>query len=121
MLDGNLVEQAEHPDGLVLVALLAGEESEAKQAEGGRRVPGGDGRVVEILAAGGEALVVVGGGEEAAVLGVGEVIDRRFGERRRLAVPALLERRLVQGEERLEQEGMVLKVGAQPSAAVLPG
>jgi hypothetical protein len=56
-----------------------------------------------------ELLVVVGGAEEAAVLGVVEVGEQRVAERHRLPVPARVEGRLVEVEQRLEQEGVVLE------------
>ena len=38
----------------------------------------------------------------------------------RLAVPARIERRLVQREERVEQEGLILEVAVEVTAPVLP-
>ena len=50
---------------------------------------------------------------------VGEAGDHRVGQLPGRGEPARLERRLVEGEQRLEQEGVVLEVGVQCARAVL--
>ena len=98
---------------MALVGVLAGQRGEPQQPERGRRAARGDRRVLEVLAPRDELLVVVGGREEAALLGVGEALDDRVGERARLAEPARLEGRLVEVQQRLEQERVVLEVGVE--------
>jgi hypothetical protein len=63
----------------------------------------------------------VGGREEAALLGVREALDQDAGERERLLEPPRLERRLVEREQRFEQERVVLEEGADLRAAVVVG
>jgi hypothetical protein len=58
-------------------------------------------------------------GEEAAVLGVGEALDDRVARARAPRRTSALERRLVQREQRLEQERVVLEVGVQARLAAL--
>ena len=77
--------------------------------------------VAEVLAAGDQLLVVVRGGEEAATLLVGEALDHRLGGLAGGVEPAHLEGRLVEAQQRLDQEGVVLEVGVEPALAVLPG
>src|SRR6201999_1581702 len=105
------VQEPDHAHRRVLVARIAGQPGEAQQTERGRRGAGRDRRVLELLAARDQRLVVVGGGEEAAALGVGEALQDRVRERARLAEPARVERGLVQGQQRLEQERVILEVG----------
>ena len=63
---------------------------------------------------------MVGGGRvEAAALGVVEALDRRLRQRAGLGEPALFEGRFVEGQQCLEQEGVVLEVGVEVGAAVL--
>ena len=52
---------------------------------------------------------------------VAEALDHRVGQRARLAEPARVEARLVEGQQRLEQVGVILEVGVEAPAAVLPG
>ncbi len=99
--------------GLRLVGALAGQGREAQQAQRRRGVARGDRVVADLLAAGDQRFVVVGGREEAAALGVAEAGDHRVGERQGLLEPALLEGRFVEGEQGLEQEGVVLQVGVE--------
>jgi len=47
-------------------------------------------------------MLVIARGTEEAALAVAEALDRRVGERARGDEPALLERRLVERQERLE-------------------
>ena len=77
--------------------------------------------VADVLAAGDQFLVVVRGGEEPAALVVGEALDHRVGGLARGVEPANLEGRLVEAQERLDQEGVVLEVGVEPGLALLPG
>ena len=72
-----LVEQAQLAERGVLVARLAGQGREPQQAERGGRAARRDRRVLEVLAARDERLVVVGGREEAAALAVGEAREQR--------------------------------------------
>src|SRR5829696_3491753 len=103
------------------VAVLAGEGGEAQEAVGGARVARGYRVVLEVLAPRDEPLVVDRGLEEAAALAVGEALDHRVGGRAGGGEPAWLEARLVQGEERLDQVGVVLEVGVEARLAVLGG
>ena len=75
--------------------------------------------VVDVLAARDQLLVVVRGREEAAVLGVAEVLDHRVGGLARGVEPALVEGRLVERQQRLDQVGVVLEVGVELRLAVL--
>ena len=111
------MQEAQHADRAALVVVLAGERGQAQQPVRGARVAGRDRMVLGVLAAGHQALVVRGGLEEAAALLVGEALDHRVRQLARGGEPARLERRLVQGEQRLEQEGVVLEVGVQPRLA----
>src|SRR5215212_8635923 len=77
--------------------------------------------VADLLAAGDQLFVVGGGRVEAAALGVAEALDRLLCQGVRLGVPAGLESRLVERQQRLEQEGVVLQVGAEVGASVLVG
>ena len=120
-LGGRFGEEAEDAFGLLLVAALAGQRGEAQQAHRRGAVAGGDRVVADLLAAGDQRFVVVGGGEEAAALVVAEAGDHRLGELAGPLEPALLEGRFVEGEQRLEQEGVVLEVGVEVGAAVLVG
>ena len=122
VLGCRLGEEAEDALGLLLVGALAGQRREAEEAERGGGVAGGDRVVADLLAAGDQLLVVVGGREEAAALGVAEAGDRSSSARARASLePARLEGRFVEGEQRLEQEGVVLEVGVEAGAAVLVG
>ena len=116
-----LREEAEDGLGLALVGALAAQRREAQQPHRGRGVAGGDRVVADLLAAGDQPLVVVRGRKEAAALGVAEAGDHRLGELAGLLVPALLEARFVERQQRLEQEGVVLEVGVEPRLAVLEG
>ena len=113
------MQQAQHADRLLLVARLAGQRREPQQPERRARRARRDRRVLELLAPRDQLLVVGRRGEEAAALGVAEARDDRVRQRPRLGEPARLERRLVQREQRLEQEGVVLEVGAQLRPAVV--
>ena len=62
-----LVQQAQHAHGLVLVAVLAGQRAEPQQPVGGARVARRDRVVLQVLAARQQPLVVGRGLEEAAV------------------------------------------------------
>ena len=64
---------------------------------------------------------VGGGREEAAALGVGEAGDQLVRERHGLLEPALLAGRFEQRDQRLEQVGVVLQVGADLRAPVVVG
>src|SRR3954451_2868126 len=119
VLERDLVQQAEDADRPVLVVVLAGQRGQPQQAVGGARVAGGDGVVLQVLATGQELLVVRRGLEEAAALLVGEARDHRVGELASGTKPARVERRLVEREERLEEEGVVLQVCVQLRLAVL--
>ena len=77
--------------------------------------------VLEVLAPRQQLLVVGRGLEEASVLRVGETLDHGVGQGTRLGEPARIEAGLVQGEQRLEQERVVLQVGVELGLAVLPG
>ena len=121
VLGGDRVQQPQLPERELLVGGVAGERRQAQQPEGRRARTGRDRHVLELLAPRDELLVVVRGGEEAAVLAVGEAREDRVGHAARLGEPALLERRLVQRQQRLEQVRVVLEVGVQPALAVLPG
>ena len=81
VLRGDRVQQPQHAERRLLVAVLAREPGQPQQPEGRRRRPGGDRRVLEVLAPGDQRLVVVGGGEEPAALRVGEALEDRVGER----------------------------------------
>src|SRR5262249_53918289 len=105
----------------VSVAALAAQRGEPQEAEGRRGVAGGDRVVADLLAPRDQILVVGGGREEGAALGVAEAIDHRLRYGLRLLVPALLEARFVQRQERLEQERVVLEVGVEASLAVAVG
>src|SRR3954454_13209189 len=117
-------ERGQQPDGAerrLFVAVLAGERRQPQQAERGRRLTGGDRVVLDVLAARDQLLVVLGGREEAAVLRVREALDDRVGERPRLGEPARVERRLVERDQRFEQEGVVLEHRAEPRPAAVVG
>ena len=118
---GRAGEEAQHALRLALVGALAGQRREAQQAERRGAVARRDRVVADLLAARDQLLVVAGGREEAAALAVAEALDRRLGQRPRLVEPALLEGRLIQGEQRFEQEGVVLEVGVEVGPAVLVG
>jgi hypothetical protein len=94
------VQQPDRAERGLLVAVLAGQRGEPQQPERGRRLPGRDRVVLDVLAARDQLLVVGGGREEAAVLGVGEALDDRVGERASLGEPARVERRLVERDQR---------------------
>ena len=83
--------------------------------------PDGIGWSSDVLAPHDQLLVVVCGGEEAAAVGVGEQLDHLVGGLARGVEPANVERRLVQGQERLDQVRVVLEVGGEVRAAVLVG
>src|SRR5829696_9710193 len=110
VLGRDLVQQPQDAQRRVLVAMLPGERGQPQQAEGGGRSPRRDRRVLELLAPRDQRLVVVRGREEAAVLEVGEAREDRLGKLARGAEPARVERRLVQRQQRLEQERVVLEV-----------
>ncbi len=65
--------------------------------------------------------MVGGGGEEATALGILEALDDRVREQHRLVVPARIEGRLVERDQRRQQERVVIEVCADPAVAVLPG
>ena len=119
MLGRDRVQQPQLPQRGVLVPRLAGQARQPQQAERGGRAAGRDRRVLELLAAGDQRLVVGRGGEEAAALGVGEAVEDLVGERARLGEPARVEGRLVEREQRLEQERVVLEVGVEVGAALV--
>src|ERR1035441_6005663 len=77
--------------------------------------------VLQVLAARDQPLTVERGEEEAAALGVGEAREDLIGERSRPAEEALLKRRLIEREQRLEQESVVFEVGGQARRAVVVG
>ena len=113
VLRRDAVQQPDHPERRLLVAVLAGQRREPQQAERGGRGAGRDRGVLEVLAPRDQRLVVVRGREEAAVVGVGEAGDDRVRELARRVEPARVERRAVERQERLEQERMVLEVGGE--------
>ena len=121
MLAGRVGEEAEDALGCLFVGALAGQGGEAEQAEGGGGVAGGDRVVADLLAAGDQRFVVVGGGEEAAALVVGEAGEQGVGELAGALEPDGLEARFVEGEQGLEQEGVVLQVSLEVGATVLVG
>src|SRR6187399_396788 len=104
-------EEAEDALGGAFVGALTGQGSEAEQAEGGGGVAGGDRVVADLLATGDQRFVIVRGGEEAAALRVGEAGEQGVGKVASAFEPDGLEARFVEGEQGLEQEGMVLEVG----------
>ena len=105
------------PSARLLVGALAGQRREAQQAEGGGGVARGDRVVADLLAPGDQRFVVVGGREEAAALAVGEAGDHGVGEARgRARTRRGSKRRFVEGEQGLEQEGVVLEVGVEAGA-----
>ena len=118
---GGFREESQDAGRLAFVGAVSGQGGEAQQPQRGRGVAGGDRVVVDLLAAGDQRLVVVGGGEETAPLGIPEAGDRRTGEIAGLLEPAPLEGRLVQRQQRLEQEGVVLQVCVELRLAVLVG
>jgi hypothetical protein len=116
---GQGVDELERPDGGPLVGALAGQGGEPQKPEGGARGAGGDRRVVDVLAPGDELLVVGGGREEPAPVGVGEALEDDVAEAPGLGEVPLVEAGLVEGEEGLEQERVVLEVGAELGLAVV--
>ena len=77
--------------------------------------------IADVLAAGDQCLVIVRGREEPAAISIGEALDHRVGGLARGIEPANLQGGLVEAEEPLHEERMVLQVGVQPAAALLPG
>ena len=82
VLRDDLDQQRDQRRAACLVALLAGHPRQAQQAERGGRAAGGDRGVLEVLAAGDQARVVVGDREEAAALGVVEALEDGLGRAR---------------------------------------
>ncbi len=116
-----LVREPQHRERVALVALLAGQLPQALEPERGARAAGGDGAVLQLLAPRDQRFAVGGGGEEPSVLRVGEARDQLVRERARLLEPALLAARFEQREQGLEQERVVLEVGADARLAVVVG
>ena len=77
--------------------------------------------ILEVLAAGDQPLAVGGRDEEAAALRVAKAREDLVGERSRPDKEALLEARLIERQQRLEQERVVLQVGRQARRAVVVG
>src|SRR5215207_11456435 len=77
MLGRDGVQQPQHAERRLLVAMLAGQRAEPQQPERGGRRAGGDRRVLELLAPRDQRLVVVGDGEEAAALAIREALQDR--------------------------------------------
>ena len=119
MLGRERVQQPDHAQRGLLVARLAGEPGQPQEPERGGRGAGRDRGILELLAARDQRLVVGGGGEEPAALGVGEAVEDLVRDPFRLGEPARLERCFVQRQQRLEQERVVLEVGAQVRGAAV--
>ena len=115
------VQQPDRAERRLLVAILARQCREPQQGERGGRLAGGDRVVLDLLAPGDQLLVVLVGREEPAVLAVGEALEDRVGERLRLGEPPRVERRLVERQQRVEQERVVLEHRPQPRLAAVVG
>ena len=120
VIGGDVPEQAQDPERVLLVHRLAGQAREPQQCERRRGITGGHRGVVEVLAPRDESLMVGGRREETAALRVGEALDHRVGERDSLQIPATLEGRLIEDEQGVDQVGVILEEPKQPSAAALP-
>jgi hypothetical protein len=99
VLAGERVQKPDMADRRVLVARVTGQPREAQQPERGRRAAARYRRVLQLLAARDQLLVVGRGGEEAASLRVGETVEDLLGQRARLVEPARVECRLVQRQQ----------------------
>ncbi len=117
----DLAQQPQHGEARDARTRLAGELGQAQQPDGGARGAGGNGGVLEVLAPHDQLFAVGGGGEEAAVLLVGEARDQLVGQLACVLEPALLAARFKQRQQRLQQEGVVLQVGADLGLAVVVG
>src|SRR4051794_5748639 len=106
MRGGRASEEAQNVFRLALVGALAGQGGEPQEAERRGAVARRDRVVADLLAAGDQLLVVGRGREEATALAVSEALDHGLGQPLRLVEPALLEGRLVEGQQGLEQECM---------------
>ena len=115
------VKEPEDAHRAVLIALFAGQRGKAKQPEGCRRVAGGNRVIVDVLAPGDQLLMVAGRGEEPALIGIFEELDHPIGCLPRRFEPANLKARLVERQQGLDQIGVVLEIGVEPPAALLPG
>ncbi len=99
---------------------VAGERGEAEQAVGRERVLRRRRVVLVVLRPHDQRLGVGAGREEPAAVVVGEQRDEAVGDGAGLVEPGDVVD-LGQREQRLEQRGVVLGVGEQVGAAVLPG
>ena len=95
----------------VLVATPRRSAAPGAAGRSGRRAAGRDRGVLEVLAAGDQARVVVGDGEEAAALRVVEALRIVSASSTARVNHSLVEGRLVQRQVRLEQVRVVLEVG----------
>ena len=59
--------------------------------------------------------------EERGAVGIGELLQHRLGQRQSLLEPAPVKGRLVEGDQAVDQEGVVFEVGAELGPAVLVG
>jgi hypothetical protein len=89
--------------------VLAGQRGEPQQAERARRLRRRDRRCPRVLAARDQLLVVGGGREEAAALGSAKRSRIVSASARASANQRGVERRLVERQQRLEQERVVLE------------
>ncbi len=114
------VQQRELPGRRLLVSVLARQGGEPQQAECGRRSSCGDRRVLQVLASRDQRLVVVGNAEEPTSIRVEEPLQERVGQVLGGGEEPRLTARLEQGQEGLEEEPVVLEVGAvgRPAATV---
>ena len=110
--------EAEHRDRVALQLVIAVDSREPDQHVREHRVAGGERVVVELLRPRHEALAVGRGEKEAAVLLVGEELDRESREPVRLVEPASLSGRDVELEEPVRHVRVVVEIAGSARAAI---
>ena len=111
-------DEPEHGDAAPLELVVAVDPREAEQHVREHRVAGRERMVVELLRPRDEALAVDGREEEAAVLVVGEELDREPREPVRLLEPPQLAGRDVQLEQAVRDVRVVVEVAGAARAPV---
>src|SRR5581483_767796 len=88
-------QESQDPERVALVFAFAGQQGQPQEAESRGRTPRGDGRILEVLTAGHQGLLIGGGGEEAALRRISEPVDDLVRQHDRLAVKPGLKGRLI--------------------------
>src|SRR4051794_39009671 len=107
MTRGHAAVEREDRARAIAVARLAGERLETQEAIGRSGVAARNRVVVQILATHDELLVIVGRGEEPAAFGIREAGNHAIGRLPGSREPAFLEARLIEGEQRLDEERVI--------------